>query len=94
MAPLVRYVINSCCEDSEHMTNGNEPGFEERIRAELAESMKHYKDFLFCHGLLGFRVVDMNFSLPNNSLEDEEERSWTTDPVQCPPLYRGVQPHR
>jgi len=81
MVPLLRYVVNACCADEEHLTNGGEPGFEERFRSELAESRKNYKDFLFCHGLRGFRVVDVNYVLPNNELDEEEERCWTTDPV-------------
>jgi hypothetical protein len=81
MVPLVRYINMACCDNSEHLTNSEEPGFEERLRSEIAASRVHYKDFLFCHGLRGFRVLDVNCCVLDNVLDEDEERCWTTDPV-------------
>jgi hypothetical protein len=86
MVPLLRYVVNACCADEEHLTNGGEPGFEERFRSELAESRKNYKDFLFCHGLRGFRVVDANYVLPN--------RGWTRRRRDAGLMIQSTPPHR
>ena len=80
VVPIIRYVINSCCSDLEHVVNSEEPGFEEGMRAKLAECRKNFGDFLFCSGLRGFRVLDPNPVLPNNIL-DEDDPCWGTDPV-------------
>jgi len=48
MVPLVRYINLACCDNSEHLTNSEEPGFEERLRSEIAASRVNYKDYLFC----------------------------------------------
>jgi hypothetical protein len=78
--PIIRYLNRSCCDHPEHVTNSEEPGFEENLRAKLAECQRNFKDFLFCSGLRGVKVLDPNPALPNNILE-EEEQCWGLDPV-------------
>jgi hypothetical protein len=89
VVPLVRYVVRACCEDPEHMTNGDEPGLEINLRRQIAESKRHYKDFLFCAGLRGFKMVDPNPFVPNNEIDEDEDRCWDNDPVH--PATKGYE---
>ena len=84
ITPLLRYVVTSCCDHPEHVTNSDEPGFEETMRIKLSECRRNFQDFLFCNGLRGFRVMDPNPAVPNNIL-DEEAQCWGTDPVHLEP---------
>jgi hypothetical protein len=82
VAPMPRYLLNSCCDDRRHTINRGNSNFKANMMSALAEAKQNIKDFLFHSGKRNFKVLDPNMII--NSMLGEEV--WGPDPVH--PLPR------
>jgi hypothetical protein len=77
IGPMPRYVTGSCCGDAEHMANRSTPGFEAKMRGDLADLNRTVKEFLRNDGYSNIRAMD-----PWVGLRQYEKRElWGKDPV-------------
>ena len=63
--PMLRYVSDSCCEDSEHVSNRGEAGFVAKLKEELEALKQNFRDFLFLKGFRDTIVFDPSISTRN-----------------------------
>jgi hypothetical protein len=82
VAPMPRYLINSCCDDRRHITNRGDSNFKTTMTVALADAKQNIKDFLFHSGKRNLKVLDPNIII--NSMPGDEV--WGPDPVH--PLPR------
>ena len=75
--PLPRYITAGCCDDDDHIPNRRSASFSSKIREELGDLRRHFRDYLFLAGMRDTMVVDPNISV--RSLAATEV--WGDDPV-------------
>ena len=63
--PMLRYVSDSCCEDSEHVSNRGEAGFVAKLKEDLEALKQNFRDFLFLKGFRDTIVFDPSISTRN-----------------------------
>ena len=57
LAPIPRYLHDSCCEDDEHVPNLREANYKEELEAAVYGCKNNLRDFEFRSGLRGVRVL-------------------------------------
>jgi hypothetical protein len=57
LAPLPRYWLDKCCDDSSHIPNFSNENYEKNLFDGLSNLRQHVKDYLFLHHLPNARVI-------------------------------------
>jgi hypothetical protein len=58
VGPMMRYITEGCCDDSNHIPNRKDPGFSEKLKKELLEARNVLKDYFQKEGHNHCRVLD------------------------------------
>jgi hypothetical protein len=58
ICPMVRYITEGCCDDSEHIPNRLDPGFHDKLKKELLAARNTMKEFFQTEGHNHCRVLD------------------------------------
>jgi hypothetical protein len=81
VAPVVRYITKSCCDDPDHMPNRHEEGFVQKYKKEVGQLKNKLKEHLFAAGHLHCRVLDPSMDIANK----EHSEVWGEDPTMPVP---------
>jgi hypothetical protein len=77
ISPMMRYVIESCCQNPGHVSNRNERFYREDMQRQLDGVARNIKNFLFKTHRRNMRVLESTYNtrhLPNEDI-------WFCDPV-------------
>ena len=75
LTPLPRYLLSSCCNNPDHVSNMKEDGYRKDQELAVSECRKNVKDFCFRHGIRNIRVTS-----PWTAVKEIGEGIWS-DPV-------------
>jgi hypothetical protein len=77
IAPMPGYLVNSCCDEKEHISNRFQRNFRDTLMSKLADLRANLKNFLFMNGYQNMVVLDPAVDLRDRRDEDV----WGEDPV-------------
>jgi hypothetical protein len=77
VAPVVRYITESCCDDPDHMPNRHTETFEATLRTEVSGLKNRLKEHLFAAGHVHVRVLDPAMDMCNR----DANAIWGEDPT-------------
>ena len=75
LTPLPRYLLSSCCNNPDHVSNTKEDGYRKDQELAVSECRKNVKDFCFRHGIRNIRVTS-----PWTAVKEIGDGVWS-DPI-------------
>jgi hypothetical protein len=88
LAPLPRYWLDKCCDDSSHIPNFSNENYEKNLFDGLSNLRRHVKDYLFLHHIPNARVIspflvfaDATGRAPSAEAISAVKDLWGPDPV-------------